>query len=98
MRILDDHMKGGVLSLDDTIETNSKIQTVCEVLMEKHPIGHPAHPDTLLPPPTPAKEVHPVLYERLDGMMIRLAALQTEGSAGPSGVDAHDWRRMCTSF
>ena len=29
--------------------------------------------------------------------MIRTAALQTEGSAGPSGVDCHGWWHMCTS-
>ena len=26
------------------------------------------------------------------------AALHTEGSAGPSGLDAYAWKRMCTSF
>ena len=30
--------------------------------------------------------------------MIRVAALHTSGSAGPSGVDAYGWRRLCTSF
>ena len=26
------------------------------------------------------------------------AALNTKGAAGPSGLDAHCWRRLCTSF
>ena len=30
--------------------------------------------------------------------MIRAAGLRTSGSAGPSGVDACGWRRLCTSF
>ena len=30
--------------------------------------------------------------------MIRSAALRTQDSAGPSGLDAYGWRRLCTSF
>ena len=29
---------------------------------------------------------------------IRSAALRTKGAAGPSGLDAYCWQRMCTSF
>ena len=25
-------------------------------------------------------------------------AMKTDGAAGPSGIDAHGWRRLCTSF
>ncbi len=98
LRLLDNHTKGGVLLLNDTIQANSNEQTVRDVLFEKHPNGQPAHPDTLLQPPTTTSDVHPVLFDRLDGEMIRHIALQTDGSAGPSGVDSHGWRRMCTSF
>ena len=30
--------------------------------------------------------------------MVRAAALRTMGVAGPSGIDARGWRRLCTSF
>ena len=30
--------------------------------------------------------------------MIRAAGLHISGSAGPSGVDAYGWRRLCASF
>ena len=30
--------------------------------------------------------------------MIRTAALRTQGGAGPSGVNAAGWRRLCTAF
>jgi hypothetical protein len=30
--------------------------------------------------------------------MIRSAALHTSGAAGPSGLDALGWRRLCTSY
>ena len=33
-----------------------------------------------------------------DANCIRTAALNTKGPAGPSGFDAHCWRRLCTSF
>ena len=31
-------------------------------------------------------------------MLIRSTALRTSGAAGPSGLDAHAWRRLCTVF
>ena len=46
----------------------------------------------------PAQEPHPVLFDQLDGEAIRTAALRIEGAAGPSGVDANGWRRLCISF
>ena len=43
-------------------------------------------------------DVHPVLLESIDGIAIRSAAIRTNGSAGPSGLDAVGWKRLCTSF
>ena len=34
----------------------------------------------------------------LDADAIHHAALHTNGAAGPSGLDAHAWRRLCSSF
>ena len=45
---------------------------------------------------TPA--VHPVVYDALDASVVRAAALHRMGAAGPSGIDARGWRRLCTSF
>ena len=39
-----------------------------------------------------------MIFEALDGAVIRNAALRTRGAAGPSGLDAFGWRRLCTSF
>ena len=39
-----------------------------------------------------------VSFDSLDGASIRSAALHTNGSAGPSGLDALGWRHLCTSF
>ena len=45
-------------------------------------------------PPTP----HPIIFDSIDASTIRAAALHTDGSAGPSGIDAREWRRLCSSF
>ena len=34
----------------------------------------------------------------MDGCVIRRAAFHTYGAAGPSGVDAFAWQRLCSSF
>ena len=90
-----------MLPLHSTISPNPhSIQptprTVREVLIEKHPSGQPAYPEILLTPPE--QEPHPVLFDQLDGEAICTAALRIEGAAGPSGVDANGWRRLCISF
>ena len=38
------------------------------------------------------------MFDRLTGDLIKLAAFHTQGAAGPSGVDAYSWRRLCSSF
>ena len=69
---------------------------VRDILSEKYPPGQPAHHDAIIDDDPP--DVHPVLFESLDAGMIRSAALHTSGAAGPSGLDALSWRRLCTSF
>ena len=53
---------------------------------------------TLLVPDLPIEEPHPVIFDQLTGPLICATALKTEGSAGPSGIDAQGWRHLCTSF
>ena len=43
-------------------------------------------------------EPHPVIFDEITGILVRSVALRTEGSAGPSGIDAQGWRRLCSSF
>ena len=43
-------------------------------------------------------DFHPVVFEGITADLIRQCALQTEGAAGPSGVDAMNWRRFCNAF
>ena len=46
--------------------------------------------DTVITPNTPLS----LIFESLDATMIRSAALKVTGAAGPSGLDAYEWRRL----
>ena len=89
IRLLSEETKGGMLHLGDKVDTTT---TVRDVLVDKHPPGQPAHPESLIDDVPP--EVHPVLFESIDASMLRSAALRTTGAAGPSGLDAISWRRL----
>ena len=104
MRLLSEHGDGtsngkGVLDLNATASPGSSM-SVRDVLLEKHPAATTASVESLIdtdPSWTPA-DVHPVYFDRLTGAAIRQAALRTKGAAGPSGMNADNWRRICTSF
>ena len=99
LRFLSDNHGGGVMPLDERIDQTAD-RTVRDVLRAKHPAKRAVSPEALIsntssgPPP----EVHPILFENVNGNTIRAAALRTAGSAGPSGIDAAGWRRLCCSF
>ena len=96
LRLLTDQGRGGVLHLDDHLDTSNGQRRVKGVLLDKHPSGQPLHPDVVCS--EDPYETHPVLLESIDADAIRSAALHTSGAAGPSGLDALAWRRLCTSF
>ena len=74
-------------------------KSVRDILAEKHPPGQAAVSDFVLESNNvDAPYYVPVLFEQLTGDLIRWAALCTHGAAGPSGVDAYAWRRLCSSF
>ncbi len=94
------HSKGKskILHANDPASADNPTPTVLDVLKSKHPASQPlaeaALISTHLDPPT----VHPVIFDKIDANSIRSASLSTKGAAGPSGLDAHCWRRLCTSF
>lgn len=94
--LLSNKSKGGLLHLDDMIPSQDDEKSVRDILRDKHPSGGPAHQDCLLceDPPT----VHPVIFDSIDKSVVRSAALKTSGAAGPSGLDAYCWRRLCTCY
>ena len=92
--------KGGVLHLDQPANADDPDSvSVREVLVSKHPTGQPASPESTestlwgLPP-----VIHPIIFDSIDARLIRSTALKTSGAAGPSGLDAHAWWRLCTAF
>ena len=98
LRLITEQNKGEVLRLDDLVNTpNSSPQKVRDILESKHPSAQPAHPDSVIPTEAPPP-VHPIVFDALDAATIRMAALHTNGTDGPSGLDAHCWRRLCSSF
>ena len=104
LRLLSEKSKGGVLSLDSSIpsgfDSSGKqlFRTVREILMEKHPAAIPASPSILLDSSSETQHYDPIIFDFITGDLIKKASLNTHGAAGPSGVDAYAWRRMCTSF
>ena len=99
LRVISVEGKGSSLPLDSIIPTNEQQSTtVREELVKKHPPGRPANGTSLVPPNTQTHNVHPVLFDCIDGDGIRNAAIHTNGSAGPSGLDANGWKSLCTSF
>ena len=74
----------------------SSTTTVRDVLKSKRLAQADVEPEASLPGP-PGK-THPAIFDRLDHNVIRSAALHCQGSAGPSGLDATSWRRLCTMY
>ena len=96
LRLLSRGSRGGVLDLDEIVATPSSSDSVRDILKQKHPVAQPASADALLK--GAAAPTHDVIFECLDGPMIRSIALHSQGSAGPSGLDAANWKRMCTMY
>ena len=96
LRLLSDQHRGKILHLDDPVDTGNGIRKVRDILVDKHPPSRPANADSIINVDPP--DVHPILFESLDVSVVKFAALHTSGAAGPSGLDAISWRRLCTSF
>ena len=70
LRLLSEQNKGGVLHLDDLIETENGQRKVRDILLEKHPPCQPIHHNATITDDPP--DVHPVLFESLDAAVISL--------------------------
>ena len=91
--------KGGVWHDGDRANRDdSASPSVLDVLKSKHPPVQPAPATALFQDSQEPPEIHPVVYDSIDARSICSAALNTRGAAGPLGLDAHCWRRLCTSF
>ena len=71
-------------------------KSVMDILAEKHSPGQAATADSLLEfEGVNATCCDPVLFENLTCDLNKWAAFCTHGAAGPSGVDAYAWQRLC---
>ena len=86
--------KGGLLTPDKPVGDGG--ENVLDILQRKHPPQQPLVQSALTI--TSNSTFHPVIFEELNGILIRSVALRVQGAAGPSGLDATFWRRMCTVF
>ena len=101
LRVLSNCNGSGVLGLSDTLtDADGRDKTVHDVLLDKHPKPGPVRQEALLSSACDqaTTSAYHVLFDRLTGDLIRSCALRTEGSSGPSAVDASGWRRLCTAF
>ena len=90
----------GSLPLNNIVNSNdpTSAQTVRDVLRQKHPPMQPLKKSTIITPDTPLVEPHPVLFDEINTHVIQSTILKMDGAAGPSGLDAASWKRLCTSF
>ena len=95
LRLISRQEGGPPLALDEAVEANGRTLTVRDILKQKHPEG--ITPSAIVSDPMHI-DPHPVIFDRITGPLIRSIALRTEGAAGPSGIDAQGWRRLCSSF
>ena len=93
LQLLSNKGKGDVLHLSDVVGNSSISTTVKDVLKSKHPDAVAATSDSIINESPPV--CHPFIFV---SALIRSTSLNTHGAAGPSGLDAYAWRRLCTSF
>ena len=99
LQLLSSQGKGRVLGVDDIIDQGDNAKkSVLDILKSKHPCAQPVSPNAVFDQSSIPPDVHPVVFDGITASSIRRAALQTKGAAGPSGIDAYGWRRLCTSF
>ena len=84
-RLVTEQNDYGCLQLDK-IQPDGR--TVMNHLLDKHPPRTLALPSAISDQP-PAIAPHSVIFNQIDGALIRSISQQMDGSAGPSGLDAH---------
>ena len=95
LRCLEDEQKGHILSLNEQVGK----KTVNQILREKHPQPCPLSEEYIVEGPYEQTiPFHPSIFDNLNARTIRQASMKTQGSHGPSGLDANEWRRILTNF
>ena len=80
---------------DNTRGVHSLSETIKELLQEKHPKQREVAQDILLP--ETGHTPHPVIFEEITAGKVHTAAMNLNGSGGPTQVDADGWKHMLCS-
>ena len=94
IRCLSDQKTKGVLPQSEVIEG----KTVLSILKEKHTQAKTANTNFITEVSEDTMPYHPSIIEQINAKTIRKSTLKTNGSHGPSGLDACEWRRILTHF
>ena len=83
---------GGVLNFNDPVDPSNPECSVCDALtlLLNLFIQNVFYQQRVL--------LYPIVFDALDALVIRAAALCTVDADGLSGIDACRWLRLCTSF
>ena len=99
LRLIADDHTGQPLRLDSVTDPDNPSEIVLDILLKKHPPKQPLKVETIVSSNNPVTDPHPIIFEQIDGQLIRSTVLKMDGAAaGPSGLDAAAWKRLCTSF
>ena len=99
LQLLSNHSRGGILHLNDSIPSpNGGTQSILETLKKKQTSSHPANPNSIFQTTDENSSFYPVIFESITAATIQSEAKRTNRAADPSGIDAQNWRRLCTSF
>ena len=90
IHFLNKEIPSGCLLLDDVIDEETS-ETMCSIMLKKHPEERPVLLDAIVPQPSIDGSPHPVVFGKITAQCIRRIAMRSEGAACPSGADAYDW-------
>ena len=89
-----DEHKGGVLARTNLIDG----RPVLKILRDKHPGGQPSESNCFQSQHSRTFPYHPAVFDKISARLVQKHAMKTHGRAGPSSLDADDWRRLLSAF
>ena len=95
IRLLSDEGHG-VLSIDEIATPEG--DSVRDVLLMKHPQCQPPHPSAIVSSSMSPDGLHSILFDSLNGDLIRRSALKSDGSSGPLVLMLLDGNSYCLPF
>ena len=94
IRVLSLEHKGGALAPDNLIDG----RPLLENLRDKYPEGQPLEPNCIQSKHPRTLPYHPAVFDKISARLVQKPAMKTLGCAGPSRLDADDWRRLLATF